>query len=339
MADLIFYTNPQSRGRIVRWMLEEVGQPYDTEVIAYDQMKSERYLAINPMGKVPAIKHNGHVVTECAAICAYLADVFPEAVTRAPRDDEKADYYRWLFYAAGPIEAAISNQAMNWQVPPGARADVRLRQFRQGRSPCSTSCFSLRDYVCGDRFTAADVYVGSQIMFPHAVRNASRARQLPSLSRPAAGARRLQARQRDRREDHRRNAGPAADHRDSKPARLGPFRGRWSIMAPTSAARHSPRTVTAGFTRLRSDRFRPMPSGSTICSATYGNGPKTAGTRITEGTPRDGSAWIKGGDCSTRIVRGGGWFSPLDELRSAVRAADPADFRKNDIGFRVARGF
>ena len=85
MADLIFYTNPQSRGRIVRWMLEEVGQPYETEIIAYDQMKSERYLAVNPMGKVPAIKHSGHVVTECAAICAYLADVFPQAGL-GPRD-------------------------------------------------------------------------------------------------------------------------------------------------------------------------------------------------------------------------------------------------------------
>src|SRR6185436_5204209 len=79
MADLIFYTNPQSRGRIVRWMLEEIGQPYETEVIPYDQIKSERYLAVNPMGKVPAIKHRDHVVTECAAICAYLADIFPQA--------------------------------------------------------------------------------------------------------------------------------------------------------------------------------------------------------------------------------------------------------------------
>ncbi|HWI88901.1 MAG TPA: glutathione S-transferase N-terminal domain-containing protein, partial [Sphingomicrobium sp.] len=97
MTDLIFYTNPQSRGRIVRWMLEELGQPYETEVVAYDQLKSERYLAVNPMGKVPAIKHRDHIVTECAAICAYLADVFPQAGL-GPREDEKADYYRWFFY-------------------------------------------------------------------------------------------------------------------------------------------------------------------------------------------------------------------------------------------------
>jgi len=164
MADLIFYHNPQSRGRIVRWMLEEVGQPYETEVIAYDRMKSPDYLAVHPLGKVPAIKHNGHVVTECAAICAYLADVFPEA-SLGPRPDEKADYYRWLFYAAGPLEAAISNQAMSWQVPP-----ERERMFGYGNYDKAIAAvdemLSLRDYACGDRFTAADVYLGSQIMFP-----------------------------------------------------------------------------------------------------------------------------------------------------------------------------
>ena len=164
MADLIFYHNPQSRGRIVRWLLEEVGQPYETEIIPYDQLKSERYLAIHPLGKVPAIKHKGHVLTECAAICAYLADAFPDAGL-GPSADEKADYYRWLFYAAGPLEAAISNQAMGWQVPP-----ERERMFGYGNFDKAIAAvdelFTLRDYVCGDRFTAADVYVGSQIMFP-----------------------------------------------------------------------------------------------------------------------------------------------------------------------------
>jgi glutathione S-transferase len=164
MADLIFYTNPQSRGRIVRWMLEEIGQPYETEVVAYDQMKSDGFLAVNPMGKVPAIRHHGRVVTECAAICAYLADAFSEAGL-GPRDDEKADYYRWLFYAAGPVEASISNRAAGWEVP----ADEE-RMFGYGNSDrviaVLDELLSLRDYVCGDRFTAADVYLGSQIMFP-----------------------------------------------------------------------------------------------------------------------------------------------------------------------------
>ena len=164
MADLIFYTNPQSRGRIVRWMLEEVGEPYETEIIPYDEIKSDRYLAVNPMGKVPAIKHDNHVVTECAAICAYLADVFPDAGL-GPRANEKADYYRWMFYAAGPIEAAVSNQAMGWVPTP-----ERERMFGYGNFDKVVAVLdellSNRDYVCGERFTAADVYVGSQIMFP-----------------------------------------------------------------------------------------------------------------------------------------------------------------------------
>jgi glutathione S-transferase len=164
MTDLTFYTNPQSRGRIIRWMLEEVGQPYDTEVIAYDEIKSDRYLAINPMGKVPAIKHRDHVVTECAAICAYLADVFPQAGL-GPRDDEKADYYRWMFYAAGPVEQAFTNHAAGWDP-----AEDKQRMFGYGTTDRVVAVldelFSLHDYVCGDRFTAADVYVGSQIMFP-----------------------------------------------------------------------------------------------------------------------------------------------------------------------------
>ena len=163
MADLIFYTNPQSRGRIVRWMLEEVAHPYDTEIVPYDQMKSDRYLAVNPMGKVPAIKHGDHVVTECAAICAYLADVYSGAGL-GPRDGEKADYYRWFFYAAGPVEAAVSNKAMGWEPTP-----ERERMFGYGNFDRVVAVldelFSLRDYVCGDRFTAADVYLGSHIVF------------------------------------------------------------------------------------------------------------------------------------------------------------------------------
>ncbi len=163
MADLIFYTNPQSRGRIVRWMLEEIGAPYETEVIAYDQLKGERYLAVNPMGKVPAIKHRSHIITESAAICAYLADVFAEGGL-GPRDDEKADYYRWLFYAAGPVEQAVTNHYAKWDPAP-----EQMRMFGYGSYDKVVSVldelFSLRDHVCGDRFTAADVYVGSAIMW------------------------------------------------------------------------------------------------------------------------------------------------------------------------------
>ncbi|GLJ00412.1 hypothetical protein Sbs19_42300 [Sphingobium sp. BS19] len=114
---ITFYTNPMSRGQIARWMLEEVAAPYEQVLLDYrTTMKAPDYLAINPMGKVPTIVHNGKVITECAAICAYLAEVFPDAGL-APKADERADYYRWLFFAAGPIEAAVTNRAMQWETP------------------------------------------------------------------------------------------------------------------------------------------------------------------------------------------------------------------------------
>ena len=102
--ELIFYTNPRSRGGIVHWMLEEIGCPYRVEVKEYGTtMKAPDYLAINPMGKVPAIKHGDTVVTETPAILAYLADAFPEAGL-APAPAERGEYYRWLFFGAGCME-------------------------------------------------------------------------------------------------------------------------------------------------------------------------------------------------------------------------------------------
>src|ERR1700691_3940850 len=107
---LILYSNPMSRGRIVRWMLEEIGQPYKIEVLDYGTtMKAPAYLAINPMGKVPALRHGDVVVTEGAAICAYLADAFPQAgLAPPPGDKARGPYYRSLFFTARPVGGAVS---------------------------------------------------------------------------------------------------------------------------------------------------------------------------------------------------------------------------------------
>lgn len=161
---LTFYTNPQSRGRIVRWMLEEVGEDYDTVVLDYaDSMKAKDYLAINPMGKVPAIVHDGAVVTECAAICAYLADAFP-AAGLAPDTRDRADYYRWLFFAAGPFEQAAIDTARKIQVTP---EQSRMVGYGSLDAVIDTLAAHLegREFVAGDRFTAADVYVGSHLLW------------------------------------------------------------------------------------------------------------------------------------------------------------------------------
>jgi len=161
-AELTFYTNPMSRGQIVRWMLEETGAPYEQVILDYGTtMKAPDYLAINPMGKVPAIKHGDRVVTECAAICAYLADAFPEAGL-APDPADRADYYRWLFFAAGPLEQAVTNRAFGFEVPADRRAMAGYGSFEAAMDGLEAA---VRDktYIAGDRFSAADVYVGSQI--------------------------------------------------------------------------------------------------------------------------------------------------------------------------------
>jgi glutathione S-transferase len=157
-----FYTNPRSRGAIVHWMLEEVGADYTMHVLDYGTtMKAQDYLALNPMGKVPAIRHRGQVVTEGAAICAYLADAFPEAGL-APPPGERGAYYRWLFFGAGPVEAAVTNAALGVEVPDDRRGMVGYGSMAQ---VLDTLEFAVRSapFLAGERFSAADVYTGSQI--------------------------------------------------------------------------------------------------------------------------------------------------------------------------------
>src|SRR5271156_815310 len=158
--ELVFYTNPMSRGRMVRWMLEEVGQPYRTEILDYaSTMKAPAYLAINPMGKVPALRHGDTVVTEAAAICAYLADAFPEAHLAPPPGHRlRAPYYRWLFFTAGPIEAAISNKTLGFVVPPDRERMIGYGNIALALDTLEAAV-SRGNYLVGDSFTAADVYV------------------------------------------------------------------------------------------------------------------------------------------------------------------------------------
>jgi glutathione S-transferase len=164
MSTVDFYTNPMSRGQIIRWMLEEVGEPYETHILDYpSSMKGADYLAINPMGKVPAIVHEGRVVTECAAICAYLAETFPSA-DLAPRPDERADYYRWFFFAAGPIEAAVTNRAAGFEPTEEQERTFGYGSFDRTMATL-TGSLTGRAYICGDRFTAVDVYLGSQVVW------------------------------------------------------------------------------------------------------------------------------------------------------------------------------
>ncbi|GGK15112.1 glutathione S-transferase family protein [Luteimonas terricola] len=166
-SEPVFHTNPMSRGRIVRWMLEELGVEYRTVVQEYGRsMKSPEYLAINPMGKVPALQHRGAVVTEAAAICTYLADAFPQAGLAPAVDDPlRGPYLRWMFFAAGPVEAAVSANALGLLPPPEKAAFVGYGSFEQTIDALEVAATSASPWLLGERFSAADVYVGSQVDF------------------------------------------------------------------------------------------------------------------------------------------------------------------------------
>jgi len=161
---LTLYSNPMSRGRIARWMLEEAGQPYDIRMLPYGAaMQDGTYRQLNPMAKVPVLVHGGRVVTECAAICAYLADAFPNAAL-APDPQDRADYYRWLFFAAGPLEQAVTNHSLGVEVPEDRRGMVGYGSYDRTMQALDTMLED-RPYITGDDFSAADVYVGAQVIW------------------------------------------------------------------------------------------------------------------------------------------------------------------------------
>lgn len=157
---LTLYTNPMSRGRIARWMMEEAGQPYETVYLDYaTTMKRPPYIDINPMGKVPALVHDGRVVTEYAAICAYMADAFPDAGL-APAD--RSAYYRWLFYGSGPLEAVIIANSLGVSVPPEQKGRVGFRDI-DTMADILADWLTRNEYLAGESFSACDVATGSQI--------------------------------------------------------------------------------------------------------------------------------------------------------------------------------
>jgi glutathione S-transferase len=159
---IVFYHNPFSRGRIAHWMLEEVEASYRIEVLNFDTREQKRpdFLAVNPMGKVPAIEHRGTVVTEAAAICAYLADVFPSAgLAPACDEPERGTYLRWLFFGAGCIEPSVIDHILKRSSADAARI-VGYGNYQDVLDTLDRALGS-GPYLLGERFTAADVYVGS----------------------------------------------------------------------------------------------------------------------------------------------------------------------------------
>ncbi|MEQ1542920.1 MAG: glutathione S-transferase family protein [Novosphingobium sp.] len=164
MAAYTFFTNPMSRGQIARWALHEAGADYEQVLVDW-ATKPAALLAANPMGKVPTVIHHSatgdKVVSECAAICAYLAEAHPEAGL-GPSADEAADYFRWLFFAAGPVEQAVITRSMGWDLPKDREMMAGWGSYERTIAALEGH-FESNNFVCGNRFTLADVYVGSQV--------------------------------------------------------------------------------------------------------------------------------------------------------------------------------
>ncbi|UXN02640.1 MULTISPECIES: glutathione S-transferase family protein [unclassified Bartonella] len=164
MTNIQFYTHPQSRGCTVRWFLEELGIAYDAHILDYGTtMKEQSYLDINPMGKVPAIVHNGKVVTETSAICLYLADAFFDKGL-APALSDRADYYRWSFFIAGPFEAAFIDGFRKLEIKPEERIMLGYGTIEEMMTILANHLKN-REFVAGDKFTAADCLVGAFCAF------------------------------------------------------------------------------------------------------------------------------------------------------------------------------
>jgi glutathione S-transferase len=165
MADTVtFYHNPQSRGRIVHWMLEEAQAPYEIKIVDFTKMahKSAEFLAINPMGKIPAIVHRGTIVTESAAICTYLADAFPAAALAPALDDPKrGTYLRWMFFGAGCVEPALIDHMFS-RPPPSRPTAMGYGNYADTMNTLEMA-LKPGPYILGDRFSAVDVYLGSAI--------------------------------------------------------------------------------------------------------------------------------------------------------------------------------
>lgn len=164
MAEFTFYTVAMSRGQISRWALHEAGADYEHVMMDWGT-RPDSFADINPMNKVPALVHHhgdhDHVVTEAAAINHYLAETHPQKGL-LPDAHERAAYFRWLFFAAGPIEQAVVGKAMGWEVPEERAGMAGFGSLELALSAME-GWLAKNDFAAGSRFTMADTYVGSQI--------------------------------------------------------------------------------------------------------------------------------------------------------------------------------
>src|SRR4051794_14820969 len=207
MAKLTLYHAAPSRSSITRWMLEEIGEPYDIHLLSLNKgdNRAPEFLAVNPMGKVPALKHGDVVITEAAAICAYLADEFPRAKLNVPvGDPRRGVYLKWLFFGPSCVEPAIAERAFpRKETPP--RAALGFGNYETTVDVLAKAAAAAKPYLMGEQFTAADVVIGSGIRYgtmfkllperPEFAAYTARLNERPALKRATEKDKELQAKQ------------------------------------------------------------------------------------------------------------------------------------------------
>ena len=204
MAKLTLYHAAPSRSSIVRWMLEEAGEPYEIQLLSLSkgENRAPDYLAVNPMGKVPALRHGDAVITEAAAICAYLADEFPRAKLNVPLGDaRRGPYFKWLFFDPSCIEPAMMDRAFP-RKEEARRAALGYGDFDTVIKVVADAV-ARGPYILGEQFTAADVVIGSTLRFgmlfkllpeqPEFTAYTGRLAQRPALQRAEAKDKELAA--------------------------------------------------------------------------------------------------------------------------------------------------
>lgn len=204
MAKLTLYHAAPSRSSIVRWMLEEIGEPYEIQLLSLSkgENRAPDYLAVNPMGKVPALRHGDSVITEAAAICAYLADEFPRAKLNVPLGDaRRGPYLKWLFFGPSCIEPAMMDRAFP-RKEEARRAALGYGDFDTVIKVVADAV-ARGPYILGEQFTAADVVIGSTLRFgmlfkllpeqPEFTAYTGRLAQRPALQRAEAKDKELAA--------------------------------------------------------------------------------------------------------------------------------------------------
>ncbi|HGN1707331.1 TPA: glutathione S-transferase family protein [Providencia rettgeri] len=167
MSELVLFSNAMSRGNTVDLLLKILDVPYKRIELGYGaDMHTAEYLAINPMAKVPALVDGDVVVTETAAICLYLADKFIEkGLAPALNSPKRANYYRWFLFTAGPIESAFIISDLNIKLNEEQQKSSGFGSIERTMACLEIGLNSAKPFICGEQFTAVDVYVGAFVMF------------------------------------------------------------------------------------------------------------------------------------------------------------------------------